>query len=215
MGKSVGKPVVIIGGGGHARVVIDALRAAGELQPFAIVDPSTDGPVDGVPLYGDDDTLPRLLAEGVETGVVGVGSVGDVRTRRGLHERALALGFTLPPVVHPRATVAATARLCIGCFVAAGAVVGPGAVLGEGAIINSNAVVDHDCVIGAFAHVAPGAALSGAVTVGEASLVGTGAAIIQGVHVGAGVLIGAGAAVVADVADGTTVTGVPARQRKP
>jgi sugar O-acyltransferase (sialic acid O-acetyltransferase NeuD family) len=210
----VAEPILIIGGGGHGRVVIDALRAAGDFEPIAIVDSRVEGERDGVPVRGGDDALPGLLAEGIGAAAIGVGSVGDATARRRVHERALQVGFALPAIVHPHATVSPTARLCPGCFIAAGAVVGPGAVIGEGAIINSNAVVDHDCTIGAFAHVAPGAALSGGVVVGEGTLVGTGAAVIQGVRIGAHTRIGAGASVVTDIIDGATVVGVPARPER-
>jgi UDP-perosamine 4-acetyltransferase len=192
-------------------VVIDALRATGEFTPVAIIDPGIAGEIDGVPVRNGDDAPAALHAVGVEVAVIGVGSVGDSTARRSMHAKALGAGFALPPIVHLRATVAATTILSPGCFVAAGAVVGPGARLGEGAIVNSNAVVDHDCVLGAFVHVAPGATLSGGVVVGENAHVGTGAAVVQGVRIGVGAVVGAGAAVIADVPDGAVAVGIPAR----
>jgi UDP-perosamine 4-acetyltransferase len=207
----VARPIAVYGGGGHARVVIEALRAAGEFTPAAVLDPAFAGEVDGVPVRGADDAPAALRAAGVEAAVIAVGSIGDPAVRRRLHAGALQAGFTLPPIVHPRACVAATSSLSPGCFVAAGAVVGPGARLGECAIVNSNAVVDHDCVLGAFVHIAPGATLSGGVVVGENAHVGTGAAVMQGVRIGAGAVVGAGAAVIADVPDGAVAVGVPAR----
>jgi UDP-perosamine 4-acetyltransferase len=207
----VTRPIVVLGAGGHARVVIEALRAGGHFTPVGVLDPTASGDVDGVPVLGGDEILPQLLSEGVDSAAVGVGSVGEPAVRRRLHEAAASLGLEMPPIVHPRATVAATARLAAGCMVAAGAVVGPGVRLGEGALVNSNAVVDHDCVVGAFAHIAPGAALSGGVVVGEGAHVGTGAAVVQGVTIGDGGVVGAGAAVIADVPAGATAVGVPAR----
>ena len=203
--------IVVFGGGGHGRVVIEALRAAGESTPVAVLDPALAGKVDGVPVRQGGGAAAALRAAGVEAAAIGVGSVGDTAARRRVHGEALAAGFALPPVVHPRASVAGTASLLPGCFVAAGAVVGPGARIGEGTIVNSNAVVDHDCVLGAFVHIAPGAALSGGVVVGDDAHVGTGAAVVQGVRIGAGALVGAGAAVIADVPEGAVAVGVPAR----
>ncbi len=208
---SVARSIVVYGGGGHGRVVIEALRAGGEFTPVAVLDPALAGEVDGVPVRGGDDAPAALRAAGVEAAAIGVGSVGDPAVRRRLQAAALSAGFTLPPIVHPRAGVAATASLSPGCYVATGAVVGPGARVGECAIVNSNAVVDHDCVLGAFVHIAPGAALSGGVVVGENAHVGTGAAVTQGVRIGAGAVVGAGAAVTADVPDGVVAVGVPAR----
>lgn len=203
--------IVVYGGGGHGRVVIEALRAAGEFTPVAVLDPGLAGDVDGVPVRAGGDAPAALRAAGVAAAVIAVGSVGDPAVRRRLQAAARDAGFALPPIVHPRASVAATSSLAPGCFVAAGAVVGPGARLGECVIVNSNAVVDHDCVLGAFVHIAPGAALSGAVVLGENAHVGTGAAVMQGVRIGADAVVGAGAAVIADVPDGAVAVGVPAR----
>jgi sugar O-acyltransferase (sialic acid O-acetyltransferase NeuD family) len=208
----VSSPIVVYGGGGHGRVVIDALRLAGRYDPVAVLDPARSGAVDGVPV-SDDDAAAALRAAGVEAAVIAAGSVGDPALRRRLYAKALSAGFTLPAIVHPRASVAATASLSPGCFVAAGAVVGPGARLGVCVIVNSNAVVDHDCALGDFVHVAPGAALSGDVVAGDDVHVGTGACVVQGLHIGAGSIVGAGAAVVADVPEGAVAVGVPARGR--
>lgn len=194
-------------------MVIEALRADGRFTPVGVLDPAARGEVDGVPVRGGDEILPHLLVEGVDAAVVGVGAVGDTALRRRLHDRAKGLGFEVPPIVHPRASVAATARLEAGCMVASGAVIGPGARLGEGALINSNAVVDHDCDVGAFAHIAPGAALSGGVVVGAGAHVGTGAAVVQHITIGDDAVIGAGAAVVTDIPAGAVAVGVPARYK--
>lgn len=210
------RPIVIVGGGGHARVVIDALRCSGEYEPAAVVDSALEpgDEVDGVVVRGGDELLPVLAGEGVAAAAIAVGSIGDAAARRRLHGLAAQHGFALPAIVHPRATVATTARVEDGCFVAAGAVVGPGARLGIGTIVNSNAVVDHDCALGEFVHVAPGAALSGAVTVGDDAHVGTGAAVVQQIKIGAGAIVGAGAVVIKDVPANTVAVGVPARDDK-
>ena len=208
------RSIVVFGGRGHGRVVIDALRAGAEFTPVAVEDPDLSGEVDGVPVIVGRDAAAALRAAGVDAAAIGVGSVGDPALRRRLHAEALEDGFALPPIVHPRATVAATATLSPGCFVAAGAVIGPGTRVGEGALINSNAVVDHDCVVGDFAHIAPGATLSGAVTVGDGAHVGAGAAVIQESHIGAGAMVGVGAAVIGDVPDGAVAVGVPARHER-
>ncbi len=212
--------IIVLGAGGHAKVVVDAIRSASRLwggeaeyEVTGVVGASgaVSDSVLGVPVIGTDDDLPRLRAAGISFAAVGVGTVRDPAARRRVHETALAEGFALPPIVHPSAVVASTAKLGDGCFIAAGAVIGPDAVIGEGAIVNTNAVCDHDCLIGPFAHVAPGASLSGSVVVGEAGHVGTGAAVLQGVTIGPGAVIGVGAAVIRDVAAGETVVGVPAR----
>src|SRR5947209_19608645 len=168
--------VVIVGAGGHARSVIEALRSLpGELEPVACTDPDparADTAVDGVPVLGDDSRLEQLLADGVRAACLGVGGIGDNRPRARVYARLTELGFELPPVVHARATVAASALLGPGCQVMAGAIVAAGAVLGEDVIVNSAAVVEHDCNVEDHVHLATACALGGAVQVASRAHVG-------------------------------------------
>ena len=203
--------ILIIGAGGHARVVIDAIRAAGEHEIAGLV--TADGcgePVYGVPVVAADADLGRLRSE-VDACIIAVGSVGGVTARLRAAQAAQDAGVPLVTIVHPAASVSAVATLTDGAFVGAGAVVGPGASVGECAIVNSGAVVDHDCNIGAFVHVAPGAALSGTVSVGDRSHIGTGASVMQGIRIGADTVIGVGAVVVDDVPGCVVAYGNPCR----
>jgi len=208
---------VVIGGGGHAAVVIDALQAVGEVEPVAILDADESVwsmRVLGVPVVGGDDELERLAGEGVERFAVGVGSVGDADLRQRLFELGLSHGLSPLTVIHPSAVVAPSAELEDGVQVMARAVINARAEVGRNALINSGAVVEHDCRIGDHAHVASGAVLAGDATVGDGAFVGAGATVIQGVWVGDGAVVGAGAVVLGYVADGATVMGVPAQPRK-
>lgn len=204
------RPLVIVGFGGHGRVLADALTAAGR-EIRGVLDRNAQA-IEGTDLawLGTDERHEGLDPDEVDL-VHGVGHVGDAKLRRSIARRLEADGFRFATVVHPTAVVSSGAVLYDGAQVMAGAVVQTGARIGAFAIVNSGAVVDHDCCIGAYAHIAPGAALSGDVSLGEGALVGTGAAVIQGVSVGVGAIVGAGAAVVRDVAAGATVVGVPAR----
>lgn len=203
--------LVIVGAGGHACVVADALlprRVVGHLRPS---DSAIDRPDLLGPWLGDDDMVPALADEG-HSFVIGLGFVDDSGA---LHRARLLsdlVGTSLEIVVHSSAIVASTVVVGEGVFVAAGAVVGAGARLGRGTIVNSGAVVDHDCQLDSNVHVASGATLAGSVSVGSDSLIGLGASVRQGVSIGTGAVVGAGAVVVGDVPDGTTVVGVPARR---
>ena len=138
--------------------------------------------------------------------------IGDNNARARLFD-VLKSGGGLPrTVTHPAATIAPSAVIGEGTFVAARAIVAPAAVVGEGGIINHGAIVDHECVIGDFCHLAPGATLAGNVRVGARVLIGAGANILPGIDIGDAAIIGAGAVVTADVPPGTTYVGVPARQ---
>lgn len=206
--------VLLLGGGAHCRVVIEAIRAAGGSEPAGVVDLPTKagGEVLGVPIVGAEEDLPRLRSELEAAAIVTVGTVGTGDARERLQRIAEAAGFELAVVVHPDATVSPSATLGAGTFVGARAVVGTGARVGAGCIVNTGAVVDHDCELGDFVHIAPGATLSGGARVGAGSLVGVGASVVQGVSIGARTVIGAGSAVTSDIGDGVVAYGVPCRE---
>jgi UDP-perosamine 4-acetyltransferase len=198
--------LLILGAGGHARVLIDALAAAGWPAPIGCLGEGPDALL-GIPRLGPDAALAGLRGR---AGAVIV-AVGDNASRARLGAFAESLGYALPAFAHPAATIAPSARLGPGAVVCARAVVGPEARLARLALVNTGAVVEHECEIGEAAHVAPGAVLGGAVRVGDGALVGLGAAVRPGLTIGARALVGLGAAVTQDVAAAAMVTGVPAR----
>lgn len=209
--------LVVAGAGGHARSVLDALRAShAPFTPVACTDPdpALRGEVlAGVPIAGDDEILPALLVDGVRAACVGVGGIGDNRPRAALHARLVRLGFELPAVVHGSAQVSCTATVGRGSVVLAGAMVGTGTTVGEDVIVGSGSIVEHDCSIGDHVHLASGCVLGGAVAIAQGAHVGLGATVLQGRAVGEWAVVGAGAVVVHDVLAGETVVGCPASVR--
>lgn len=201
-------PCLIMGTGGHAAVLVEALRTVGGVALAGMVGPAPPGRDLGLRYLGDEADLDRLRAEGITGAFV---AVGDNAARQRLGDRLTAAGFALPVLVHPAAYVAASASLGEGTVVLIRAVVGTASRVGRLCIINSGAVVDHDNAIGEAAHIAPGCALAGDVTVGARTLVGVGSAVSPGISIGRDAIVGAGAAVVRDVPDGARVGGVPAR----
>jgi UDP-perosamine 4-acetyltransferase len=202
-------PVIIIGAGGHAKVVIELFRAEGRYRPVGCTDADAGmKSVLGVPVLGSDDLLPELLGQGIRHAFVALGGNG---LRRKVGRKAETLGFELVNAVSPRAAMSPTARLGRGVAVMAGAVINADTVIGDLSIINTNASIDHDCVIGEAVHVAPGCALAGGVRVGALAFLGVGTAVIPGIAIGEGAIVGAGAAVVRDIPEKTVAVGVPAR----
>lgn len=202
-------PVIVLGGGGHAKVLIGTLQLQ-KRRILGFVDPnSTLPPVLGEQNLGTDDAAFAYPPAEVEL-VNGIGSIGSPGARTAAFERFKAKGYTFATVVHPSASVAPDVEVEEGAQVMAGAVVQPGSRLGINAIINTKASVDHDCVIESHAHIAPGVTLSGKVHVGRGSHIGTGASVIQGITTGAYSIVGAGAVVIRDVPEKATVAGVPA-----
>lgn len=205
-------PVILIGAGGHAKELLDALDLSGmEVIGLTDLDASRAGQqVGGVPILGGDEALSKHKPKTVWL-VNAVGSVGSMSARRAVHEKFSRQGFIFANVIHPAATVSRRAILQPGVQILAGSVVQADATIALNAIVNAGAIVEHDCFVGAHVHLAPGVTLSGAVRVGEATHVGTGATIIQSVQVGRGCTIAAGAVVIGDVPDGAKVSGVPAK----
>lgn len=210
---SAARQVVVIGAGGHARVLLDALALCGvAVAGLTDADPAKHGKIiAGARVLGDD----RALEGHPPASTMLVNAMGSTETmaqRQAVFERLKARGYRFLTVAHPAAVIARDAVLGEGAQLMAGAIVQSGARIGANSILNTGAQVDHDCDIGAHVHLAPGATLSGAVAVGEGTHVGTAAALVQGVRVGRGCLVAAGAVVVEDVPDGARVAGVPARR---
>jgi sugar O-acyltransferase (sialic acid O-acetyltransferase NeuD family) len=201
--------LILIGAGGHARVVFDAAMASGAWRTIEVRDdvavPSGTA-FDGRPVSAP--ALPPAVAADASAHV----AIGHNATRHALVESLRARNVALAIVLHPRACVSSRAQIALGAFVAAQAVVGPMARVGHGSIINHAAIIDHDCEIGDWCHVAPGAILGGGVIVGIGALIGAGAVLLPGVRVGDGATVGAGAVVTKTVAAESVVAGVPARE---
>jgi UDP-perosamine 4-acetyltransferase len=194
--------LLIIGAGGHAKVVIAALRSAGA-APDACLDSNRalwGGRIEGVRIEGGDELLARYPA-GSTALALGMGIPRLGGGRRALFESLRARGYAFPPVRADSALVAVSAALGAGAQVLTRAVVHPGAAVGEGAIVNTCAVVEHDAAVGAHAHVAPGALVLGGATVGAGAFVGAGAIVLPGIKIGRDALIAAGAVARADVPD--------------
>jgi len=198
--------VAIIGAGGHAKVVISTLRAAGHTVTAVFDD---DPAKHGTRLLGVEVLGATADFDGYGKAVI---AVGHNATREMIAERFKGVDWMT--VLHPNACIDPSVRLGEGTVVFAGSVIQPDTVIGAHVIINTSATVDHDCVIGDYSHLAPGTHLAGGNRVGEGVLLGIGAVVIPGRQIGERAVIGAGGVVVKDVPAGTTVFGVPAAPRK-
>lgn len=203
--------ILIVGAGGHGKVVLDILRAADLYEPVGFIDadPGLVGTCcGGIKVLGAMNLLPKLHRQGIRGAVV---AIGDSRARRQCAALLREQGIELVNAIHPTAFVSPTAILGRGIVVAAQAAVSTESRVDDLVIINTSAVVDHECHVGEAAHVCPGARLAGRVSVGPDSFIGLGANVIQCLKIGEGVTVGAGAVVLEDVPAFSTVAGVPAR----
>jgi sugar O-acyltransferase (sialic acid O-acetyltransferase NeuD family) len=204
---------VVIGGGGHAKVLLHILERLPAFEVLGYLDPDDRGILLGHPRLGGDEFLPKLARKHPSlAAAIGIGKVKAESRRLKLIADLLKAGLALPPIIAPSAVVARDVVIGDGSVIFDGAVVQPGCQLGKGVIVNSRAVVDHDCSLGADVHLAPGAVLSGGVVVGDSCFLGAGSVCKQGVKIAEGCTIGAGAAVVSDCLEAGTFVGVPARR---
>jgi UDP-perosamine 4-acetyltransferase len=204
------RPFIVLGGGGHARVVVDTLRKA-DKEILGYTDPLPEVSLAGVEHLGGDDILSEYGPADVFL-TVGIGSTKSVAQRASLFDSQRNEGFAFPAVIHSDAIFSPETTVGAGTQVMAGAVIQPHTTLAENVIVNTNASIDHDCEIHAHAHIAPGVTISGGVSIGRNAHIGTGASIVQNVDVGARSVVGAGAAVIDDVPPDTTVVGIPAQK---
>lgn len=209
-------PVIVLGAGGHAKVLIDMLRLRGhEILGIADADAGKHGTTHaGCRVIGGDDAVLQHDPARIRL-VNGVGSTDRPQARRRLFDDFRRRGYVFQSVTHPSTVIAGDTVLEEGVQVMAGAVIQPGSRIGMNAIVNTAASVDHDCTIGAHVHLAPGVVLSGNVRVGAGTHIGTGACVIQGIAIGENCVIGAGAVVLEDIPAGMRAAGVPARRMNP
>ncbi len=205
-------PTLIIGAGGHGKVVLDILLAGDKYRPIGFVDadPKLAGTqVGGLSVFGGVHLLNRIKQQHqLRAAII---AIGDNRARAGYVQTADDHGLELINAIHPAANVSPTVVLGRNVTIAAHAVVCVEASIGDLTIVNTSAVVDHECQIGHAVHICPGAHLAGRVRVDDQAFIGIGANIIQCLSIGSAAVIGAGAVVLRDIPAGAVAVGVPAR----
>jgi UDP-perosamine 4-acetyltransferase len=205
------RKVVIVGAGGHARVVSTILALDNGVTVVGFLDPVLKQPgerINGWPVLGDLDILPDLRRDGVSEAVI---AIGDNALREMRMQQLSSLGFDLINAIHPTAIIEHNASIGLGVVVAAGAIICCNTVIGDNCIINTGAVVEHETKVGPNVHIAPGANIAGRVVIGHNSFIGIGATVKEYISIGENVTVGAGAVVVEDIPDNVIAVGIPAR----
>ncbi|WED41919.1 acetyltransferase [Legionella cardiaca] len=198
------KQLTIIGGGGHSKVVIDALELCEGNNIISLCDdnPQVVGKIVGGHVVATTPPLSQISAN------VHV-AIGNNQVREKIY-RSLSKNAALFTIIHPSAVISKTAEIAGGSFIAANAILAPDSNIGEGCIINHGAIVDHDVNIGPYSHIAPNSTLGGNVSIGVGVLIGSGAVVLPGIMIGNGATVGAGAVVTRNVPENSVVKGVPA-----
>lgn len=208
------KKIIIMGGGGHAKVIISMIKTL-DLQ-YKIVGiiglaHELGTKVSDVIVIGSDDQLPELFKTGINYACIGIGSVGNNDNRKMCYEKLIGIGFKVPSLIHKQALTCSKVEEFKGIQIMAGAIVQIDSLIGENSIINTGSIIEHDCLIGSHVHVCPGAVICGGCVINNGVFIGAGAIVKQSVKIGSNALIGAGSVVVNDIPDNAIVKGVPAR----
>lgn len=202
--------LVMIGGGGHCKSVLDAALSSGKFSDIVITDYDIPAGslIQGCKVVGNDDMLPKLYKDGYRNAFISVGSIKDTSVRREIYERVIELGFEFPTIIDSTAVIADRAVIGKGTFVGKSAVINSGCSIDEFAIINTGAIIEHNCSVGAFSHVSVGSVVCGGCEIGNDVFIGANATVIQGIKINSRSIIGAGSIVMADVPSNAVFTGI-------
>ncbi len=210
----MGNRILLIGGGGNCKSIIDVILEIDKYTEIGIVDKKPNiVPIktEKVKYVGNDKDLISLFDSGWKHAFVSIGSVSDPTIRISTYDCLKSIGFTIPNIISKHAIVSPHCVLGEGIFISKGSVVNIGAKIGDCCIINSNCTIEHDCSIGRFVHVAPGAVVCGSVVIGDNSHIGAGSSIKQGITIGENSIIGMGSVVIKNIDSNVVCFGNPCK----
>jgi len=210
------RKILLIGAGGHCKVILDLLAQVKSYEAAGIIDlkERLGSEVFGTSIIGTDADLLRFFKSGIKYCFISVGSIGNSRLRIKLYNSAKRSGFLFPNLISPDAKVSSHVILGEGNYIAPGVIINAGTQIGSNSILNTGVIIEHDCKIGDFVHLSPGSILSGGVNIGNGSHIGTGSVIIQNVQIGEKTIIGSGSVVTKNIRRGVVAYGNPCKERK-
>lgn len=206
--------IILLGGGGHCKSVIDSIRRMNRYHIIGILDKKdkVGSYINGVRIIGEDNELPHFFQRGVQYAFITLGSIGNILFREKIYQRVKSAGYKLPIIADPTAIISDSAKIGEGTYIGKGAIINTDVTVGTNCIINTGAIIDHECQIGDFSHISPGTTLSGNVLVGYGTHIGTNSTVIQGIQIGSNTLIGAGSVVVKDIGSNKKAYGNPCKE---
>ena len=207
------KRVILLGGGGHAKVCAALIQSISNLRLQGYTDFTDRGPLLGSPYLGKDEALQDSTSHATDCALaIGVGQVGLGVQRSRVWQNVVDLQRELLTIISPHAVLAGTQKVGAGCTIMTGAALGVDCALGVGVIVNTNSTVEHDVRLGDWTHIGPGATVCGQVEVGAFSMVGAGATVIEGVKIPSMTFVAAGATVIHSITEPGIYAGCPARK---
>jgi len=206
------KKIVLIGAGGHCKVIIDIIKSTDEYEIVGVIDEKQkSGNILDVPIIGNDNKLKQIYDSGVQNAFICIGALNNINLRNLIHKKLELIGFKLPILLHKNSIVSKFAHIEDGTCVMPGAIINAGSHIGKNCIINTGCIIEHDCKIGDNTHISPNVSIAGGVNVGFNTHIGIGSSIIQRISLGNNVTIGAGAVVINNINDNVLAVGVPAK----
>ncbi|MBM7869450.1 UDP-perosamine 4-acetyltransferase [Clostridium pascui] len=206
------KKIILVGAGGHCKVIIDIIKSQNEFEIVGITDknPELNNILD-IPIIGDDSKLKQIYDDGVDNAFICVGSLNNNNLRSIIYKSLKNIGFKLPVLVHKNSIISEFVYIEEGTCIMPGAIINSGTCIGKNCIINTGSLIEHDCKVGDNTHISPNVSIAGGVNIGFNTHIGIGSSIIQGVNLGNNVTIGAGAVVINDINSNSLAVGVPAK----
>lgn len=207
------KKLLLIGGGGHCKSVIEASLLSSEYNEIGIIDksPKLGSEVLGIKIIGNDLDLTKLKERGFKYAFISLGSIGDPKRRIELSKILVQLNFKIPSIVHPSANISSFCEIEEGVFIGKNVIINGDTKVLKNSILNTGCIIEHDCQIGSFAHIAPGVVLSGNVRIGNNSHIGAGTVIRQEITIGNNTVIGIGSVVTKDIGNDRLAFGNPCK----
>lgn len=206
--------ILLVGGGGHCKSVLDSLLMQSIFSEIAIIDKEENigKKILGIPIIASDDGLLKLYDSGFRNAFVTLGSIGNPSRRVKIFEMLKEIGYTIPNIIDPSALVSPYAKLSDGVFVGKNSIINAGVEILRGAIVNTGVILEHDCMVGEFAHIAPGSVLCGGVNIGQSTHIGAGSMVKQNITIGSNSMIGIGSVVLRDCGDHSISFGNPCKE---
>lgn len=206
--------IILVGGGGHCKVIVDILKEDNDYDEILISDlkENIGKEILGIKIEYTDDQLKDLYKKGYKSAFVSIGKVEINEHRKKIFNKIKNIGFNLPIIISKSANISQYSEIGEGTFIGKNVVINPETHIGKNCIINTGSIIEHDCIIEDNVHIGPGAILSGGTHIGNNSFIGTGAIIIQNINISQDTLIGAGAVVVKDINEPGVYVGTPAKR---
>lgn len=208
------KNIILIGGGGHCKSVVDTIKTTKMYNIIGILDlkDKIGQIINGVEIIDTDDSLEHHYNNGVKYAFITLGSVGNTKLRKKLYLKAHSIGYKFPNIIDKTSIISNAIKIGTGNFIGKGAIINSNVEIKNNCIINTGSIIEHDCKVASFCHISPGVTISGNVSVGENTHVGTGTTIIQNIKIGKNSMIGAGSVVIKDIKSNKKAYGNPCRE---